>query len=259
MKKTGTTSKRASGDARPITDADWARAKYRVAGKDVDKTEWQAAARAQLGGKQRITILVDGDVLAAFKAKAGERGYQTLINQALRQSLERETLEATLRQVVREELAGRLAACVATRGAGESGRLRQVPVSHYNSASVRPRWRVDPRITTEPRGSIMYAVVVTGGKQYRVAQGETLRVEKLEAEAGSEIKFDDVLLLGDSDGIQVGDALKGASVTATVVAHGRADKVRIIKFRRRKHHMKRQGHRQYYTEIQITGIAGGNK
>lgn len=105
MKKTGTTSKRASGDARPITDADWARAKYRVAGKDVDKTEWQAAARAQLGGKQRITILVDGDVLAAFKAKAGERGYQTLINQALRQSLERETLEATLRQVVREELA----------------------------------------------------------------------------------------------------------------------------------------------------------
>ena len=104
MKKTGTTSKRASDDARPITDADWARAKYRVAGKDVDKTEWQAAARAQLGGK-RITILVDGDVLAAFKAKAGERGYQTLINQALRQSLERETLEATLRQVVREELA----------------------------------------------------------------------------------------------------------------------------------------------------------
>ena len=105
----------------------------------------------------------------------------------------------------------------------------------------------------------MYAVVVTGGKQYRVAQGETLRVEKLEAEAGSEIKFDDVLLLGDSDGIQVGDALKGASVTATVVAHGRADKVRIIKFRRRKHHMKRQGHRQHYTEIQITGIAGGDK
>ena len=105
----------------------------------------------------------------------------------------------------------------------------------------------------------MYAVVVTGGKQYRVAQGETLRVEKLEAEAGSEIKFDDVLLLGDSDGIQVGDALKGALVSATVKSHGRADKVRIIKFRRRKHHMKRQGHRQYYTEIQITGIAGGNK
>ena len=105
----------------------------------------------------------------------------------------------------------------------------------------------------------MYAVVVTGGKQYRVAQGETLRVEKLEAEAGSEIKFDNILLLGDSDGIKVGDALNGASVTAKVVGHGRADKVRIIKFRRRKHHMKRQGHRQHYTEIQITGIAGGNK
>ncbi|MCE4370994.1 50S ribosomal protein L21 [Xanthomonas hortorum] len=105
----------------------------------------------------------------------------------------------------------------------------------------------------------MYAVLVTGGKQYRVAQGETLRVEKLEVEAGDEIKFDTVLMLGDSDGIKLGDALKGASVTAKVVAHGRADKVRISKFRRRKHHMKRQGHRQYYTEIEITGIAGGDK
>ncbi|WP_374011895.1 50S ribosomal protein L21 [Pseudoxanthomonas koreensis] len=104
----------------------------------------------------------------------------------------------------------------------------------------------------------MYAVLVTGGKQYRVAQGESLRVEKLEADAGSEIKFDNVLLLGDSDGIKVGDALKGASVTAKVVGHGRADKIRIIKFRRRKHHMKRQGHRQHYTEIEITGIAGGD-
>jgi large subunit ribosomal protein L21 len=102
----------------------------------------------------------------------------------------------------------------------------------------------------------MYAVLVTGGKQYRVAQGETLRVEKLEAEPGSEVTFDDILMLGDSDGIKVGDALKGASITAKVVGHGRADKVRIIKFRRRKHHMKRQGHRQHYTEIEITGIKG---
>ena len=100
----------------------------------------------------------------------------------------------------------------------------------------------------------MYAVLVTGGKQYRVAQGETLRVEKLEAEPGSEVTFDDILMLGDSDGIKLGDALNGASVTAKVVGHGRADKVRIIKFRRRKHHMKRQGHRQHYTEIEITGI-----
>ena len=102
----------------------------------------------------------------------------------------------------------------------------------------------------------MYAIMVTGGKQYRVMQGETLRVEKLDVEAGSEIKFDDVLMLGGSDGVKLGDALKGAAVTAKVLSQGRADKVRIIKFRRRKHHMKRQGHRQYYTEIEITGIAG---
>ena len=105
----------------------------------------------------------------------------------------------------------------------------------------------------------MYAVLVTGGKQYRVAQGETLRVEKLEAEAGNEITFDNVLMLGDADGIKIGDALKGASVTAKVVGHGRADKIRIIKFRRRKHHMKRMGHRQHYTEIEITGINAGDK
>lgn len=104
----------------------------------------------------------------------------------------------------------------------------------------------------------MYAVMVTGGKQYRVAQGEKLRVEKLEVEEGNEVTFDNILMLGDSDGIKVGDALNGATVTAKVVSHGRADKIRIIKFRRRKHHMKRQGHRQYYTEIEITGIAGGD-
>jgi large subunit ribosomal protein L21 len=105
----------------------------------------------------------------------------------------------------------------------------------------------------------MYAVLVTGGKQYRVMQGETLRVELLDVEAGNEITFDNVLMLGDSDGIKVGDALKGATVTATVKAHGRADKVRIVKFRRRKHHRKQMGHRQHYTEIEITGIAGGDK
>ena len=102
----------------------------------------------------------------------------------------------------------------------------------------------------------MYAVLVTGGKQYRVAQGETLRIEKLEADVGAEITFDSILMLGDADGIKIGEAVKGATVTAKVVEQGRADKVRIIKFRRRKHHMKRQGHRQYYTEIEITGIAG---
>ena len=105
----------------------------------------------------------------------------------------------------------------------------------------------------------MYAVVVTGGKQYRVMQGETLRVELLEAEAGSEIRFENVLMLGDGDGIKLGDALKGAVVSAKVIGHGRADKVRIVKFRRRKHHRKQMGHRQHYTEIEITGIAGGKK
>jgi large subunit ribosomal protein L21 len=101
----------------------------------------------------------------------------------------------------------------------------------------------------------MYAIVVTGGKQYRVMQGETLRVEKLEAEAGSEIKLDNVLMLGDADGIKLGDAVKGATVTAKVIGHGRGDKIRIVKFRRRKHHRKQMGHRQHYTEIQITGIS----
>ena len=105
----------------------------------------------------------------------------------------------------------------------------------------------------------MYAVLVTGGKQYRVMKGETLRVEKLEVEEGNEIKFDNVLMLGDGEGVKLGDALKGAVVSAKVIGHGRADKVRIVKFRRRKHHRKQMGHRQHYTEIEITGIAGGDK
>ena len=105
----------------------------------------------------------------------------------------------------------------------------------------------------------MYAVMVTGGKQYRVMEGETLRVELLPAEVGNEVTFGDLLMLGDADGIKVGDELKGATVTAKVVAHGRADKVRIVKFRRRKHHRKQMGHRQHYTEIQVTGIAGAKK
>ena len=105
----------------------------------------------------------------------------------------------------------------------------------------------------------MYAVLVTGGKQHRVMQGETLRVEKLEGDVDSELKFDNILMLGDADGVKLGDALKGATVSAKIVGHGRADKVRIVKFRRRKHHRKQMGHRQHYTEIEITGIAGGDK
>ncbi len=101
-----------------------------------------------------------------------------------------------------------------------------------------------------------YAVIVTGGKQYRVMPGETLRVEKLEAEVGATVDFDQVLLVGTGEEVRIGDAVGGVKVTATVKSHGRADKIRIIKFRRRKHHRKQMGHRQHYTEIQITGIAG---
>jgi large subunit ribosomal protein L21 len=103
----------------------------------------------------------------------------------------------------------------------------------------------------------MYAVIVTGGKQYRVAQGEVLRVEKLDVEAGNSVEIHDVLLLGDGEKITVGTPkVAGAKVTATVKSHGRLDKVRIVKFRRRKHHRKQMGHRQHYSEIEITGIAG---
>lgn len=104
----------------------------------------------------------------------------------------------------------------------------------------------------------MYAVIKTGGKQYRVMQGEFLRVEKLDADVDSTIKFDQVLMHGEGEDVTIGAPLvDGAIVSAKVLSHGRHDKVRIIKFRRRKHHMKQQGHRQHYTEIEITGIAGG--
>jgi large subunit ribosomal protein L21 len=101
----------------------------------------------------------------------------------------------------------------------------------------------------------MYAVIVTGGKQYRVMQGEILRVELLAAEVGSSINFDQVLLVGAGEGITVGTpTIAGATVAATIKAHGRADKIRIVKFRRRKHFRKETGHRQHYTEVEITGI-----
>jgi len=101
-----------------------------------------------------------------------------------------------------------------------------------------------------------YAVSVSDGKQYRVMPGVTLRVEKVDAEVGATVGFDQVLLVGTGEDVRIGDAVNGAKVTATIKSHGRADKIRIIKFRRRKHHRKQMGHRQHYTEIQITGIAG---
>ena len=101
----------------------------------------------------------------------------------------------------------------------------------------------------------MYAVIATGGKQYKVTQGETLRVEKLEGEEGSTIKLDNVLMVADGDKIEVGSpTLDKATVTAKITAHGRGDKVEIIKFRRRKHSRRQMGHRQSYTEIEVTEI-----
>ena len=101
----------------------------------------------------------------------------------------------------------------------------------------------------------MYAVVITGGKQYRVMKGERLRVEKLDVEAGSNVDINDVLLIGDGETITIGaPKVAGAVVTANILSHGRLDKVHIVKFRRRKHYRKQMGHRQHYSEIEITGI-----
>lgn len=103
----------------------------------------------------------------------------------------------------------------------------------------------------------MYAVFVSGGKQYRVAEGETLKVEKLPSEVGATVHFDQVLMVANGDDIKLGDPLiKGHKITASVISQGRHDKIRIVKFRRRKHHQKEMGHRQYYTEIKIEKITG---
>ena len=102
----------------------------------------------------------------------------------------------------------------------------------------------------------MYAVIKTGGKQYRVAAGEKIKVEQIAADVGQEIVIDQVLAVGNGAELKVGTPLvAGASVKATVVAHGKHDKVRIFKLRRRKHYAKRQGHRQQFTELQIVAIA----
>lgn len=104
----------------------------------------------------------------------------------------------------------------------------------------------------------MYAVIKTGGKQYRVNKGETLKVEKLDAEEGAKVDLDEVLMVGDGADVKIGTPLlAGGKVTATVKSHGRGKKIEIIKFRRRKHHQKRTGHRQAYTELEITDIQAG--
>jgi len=101
----------------------------------------------------------------------------------------------------------------------------------------------------------MYAVFQTGGKQYRATTGDKIKVEKIEAEKGSTVELDKVLMVGEGQDVKVGTPfLEGGKVTAIVLDHGRGDKVKIIKFKRRKHHLKRMGHRQYFTQLEITGI-----
>ena len=102
----------------------------------------------------------------------------------------------------------------------------------------------------------MYAVIKTGGKQYRVAAGEKIKVEQIPADVGSEITIDQVFMVGEGEAVKIGTpVVAGASVKATVVSHGRHDKVKIFKMRRRKHYQKTQGHRQNYTEIRVDAIA----
>ena len=102
----------------------------------------------------------------------------------------------------------------------------------------------------------MYAVIKTGGKQYRVCAGQKLKVEQIPADVGAEITLDQVLMVGEGESVKVGAPLvAGASVKCTVVSHGRHDKIKIFKMRRRKHYQKHQGHRQNYTELRIDTIA----
>ena len=101
----------------------------------------------------------------------------------------------------------------------------------------------------------MYAVFKTGGKQYRAATGDVIKVEKIEAEKGSTVELDQVLMVGEGEDVKIGAPfLEGSKVTAKVVDHGRREKIKVIKFKRRKNHRKQMGHRQYFTQIEITGI-----
>ena len=102
----------------------------------------------------------------------------------------------------------------------------------------------------------MYAVIVSGGKQHRVEEGETLKLEKLNLEVGANVDFDRILLVVNGEDVKIGaPVVEGAKVSAEIVSHGRGKKVRIMKFKRRKHHMKQMGHRQWFTEVKITGIS----
>jgi len=102
----------------------------------------------------------------------------------------------------------------------------------------------------------MYAVFESGGKQHRVIEGETLKLELLDVEPGAAVDFEKVLMVANGEEIKIGAPfVDGGKITAEVVAHGRHDKIKIVKFRRRKHHRKQMGHRQWFTEVKITGIS----
>ena len=103
----------------------------------------------------------------------------------------------------------------------------------------------------------MYAVIKTGGKQYRVAPGEKIKIEQIPADVGAQIVLDQVLMVSDGDAVKLGNPLvAGAKVSATVLGHGRGEKVKIFKMRRRKHYQKHGGHRQHYTELEISAVNG---
>src|SRR5690242_4914894 len=146
----------------------------------------------------------------------------------------------------------------ANRGSRAMGRIARRPGPGYTFAfrSGQPGGLLHQNNDRTDEAFKMYAVIVTGGRQFRVMQGDVLRVEKLDAEVDAAVKFEQVLMIGDGENITVGAPnVAGASVAAKVRGHGRHDKVRIVKFRRRKHHRKQMGHRQHYTEIEITGIS----
>jgi large subunit ribosomal protein L21 len=126
--------------------------------------------------------------------------------------------------------------------------------ANFETKAARARQQVGAE---HAGGVFMYAVIKAGGKQYKVVDGETIRIEQISAEVGQEILIDQVLAVGDGADLKVGTPLvAGATVKATVLCHGRHDKVRIFKMRRRKHYQKRQGHRQNFTELRISSVVG---
>jgi large subunit ribosomal protein L21 len=158
-------------------------------------------------------------------------------------------LKHARRRVPRRLLAGRLR--VSTRS-----RLKGKPCfPSLNCLESRARLHPGARFLDE---FTMHAVIKTGGKQYRVSAGDKLNVETLPVEAGGDVAFDQVLMLSDGDNIEIGAPfLAGVTVTAKVVEHGRGEKIRIVKFKRRKHYKRQAGHRQNYTRVEITGVARG--